>query len=265
MARAIGALPWYVWPAAAASVAFLALALLSAESGHVDWAGFWLTFVVLSIAVATLLTTLPTAGKLWVARQEELGVDDMIFYVYNEPPHGQVPRDILFQVHLAVANAGGRKLVLSSLRLEKLIGISGAEIRLPGLSLPVEARRIKQGAGWRIEDNVMHHHNFLEFIPVPHLLEPDDIITMQLRVRPCIDWSANWSVDRLRTMADALQDPVSRLEVRGLYRLGSRLVDDTFSIEGLAVLQQDLYRRRLGALTHGFASRPQVDERACPE
>src|SRR5258706_597348 len=181
-------LPWYFWASVVIAVMFLIVAVQSARAGHIDWAGFQVTIAVLAIAVATLLATLPTPAHLWIERQYELEVDDVIFYLYDEPGIGMVPRDILFQVHVAVANVGGRKSVLSALRIEALLDRDGAEIRIPEFALPVLAQRVRQGGGWRITDNVMHKHSFLEFIQEPYVLEPDDVITMRLRARPGIDW-----------------------------------------------------------------------------
>jgi hypothetical protein len=54
---------------------------------------------VFAIAFATLLATLPTPAQLWIERQNEFGLDDIIFYVYDEPQIGQTPCGILFQGH----------------------------------------------------------------------------------------------------------------------------------------------------------------------
>ena len=47
-------------------------------------------------------------------RQHELGYDDLIFYGSSAT---EIPRDFLLQMHVAVANMGGRKGVLSRLEL----------------------------------------------------------------------------------------------------------------------------------------------------
>ncbi len=98
--------------------------------------------------------------------------------------------------------------MLSALRLDALLDIHGKEFQIPEFSLPVPAQRVRQGGGWRIEDSVFHRHSYLEFIPGPFMLEPDDVITMRLRARPGIDWSAKWTVARIGQLALSLQNPI---------------------------------------------------------
>src|SRR2546428_11901101 len=153
-------LPAYFWLAVALGVVLLGISVRSAQSAHMDWAGYQLTGAVVSLAFATLLATLPSPAQLWIERQHELGVDDVIFYIYDEHPVGQVPRDILFQVHIAVANMGGRKAVLSVLQVEAVLDGAGKPFDIPGFTLPVGAQRVQQGSGWRIVDNVMNKHMY---------------------------------------------------------------------------------------------------------
>jgi len=153
-------------------------------------------------------------------------------------------------------------VVLSKLFFERVLDTAGRAMALPGMSLPLEGQRIMQGGGWRIEDNVMHHTSYLEFIPGPYVLEPDEVITMRLRARPFVDWSETWTIERLREMALTLRQPIGGVEVRLRYRQGQRLVDQIFRITGLTVLQQPLYAERLRTLTGDFTDRPQVQERA---
>jgi len=254
--------PRYFWVALLLSLALLVAATQSAVSGHVGWSSFQVTIAVLAIAAATLLATLPMPAKLWVERQYELGVDDVIFYLYDEPFVGEVPRDILFQVHVAVANLGGRKAVLSALRIEALLDGAGSEIPIPGLEFPILAQRVQQGGGWRIEDRVMHHYNYLDFIPGPHILEPDEVITMRLRFRPGIDWSQRWNLKALREMCNALQRPIMAIRVTAIYRRGRSVMHDSFKVDGLQVLQQDKYAARVSEITNDFRARPTVEERA---
>jgi hypothetical protein len=259
--RAVGLLPWYFSLSVVVAVPFTAIAIMSALSGHVDWAAFQITVPVLLVAVSTLTATLPSPAQIWIDRQHELGIDDVIFYMSDEPGFNQVPRDILFQGHIAVANAGGRKCVLSSLRLEGVVDDNGQPVRVPGLQPPVAARRVQQGSGWRIEDNVMHKHNYLELIPGPFVLEPDEVITMQLRVRPGIDWSAKWTADSLRDAWVDLERQIRAVTVTATYRQGKRIRTDRITVKGLSVLQQDVYRDRLHVLTNGFSIRPAIPEK----
>lgn len=255
-------LPWYFWLGVLISVLFLVLSLQSARSGHLDWATYQFTASVFAIAFATLLAALPSPAQLWIERQHELGVDDVIFFISYDPPIGQTPRDILFQVHIAVANMGGRKAVLSRLTLGRVLDGAGQSIAIPEFTLPVQAQRVKQGSGWRIVDNVMHKHNYLEFIPGPYLLDPDDVITMRLRARPGIDWSAKWSLKQLKAFYDALNNrPIKSLEVSATYRYANRLKTDNFVIKDITVLQQQQYLEALKAITNDFAIRPNALER----
>jgi hypothetical protein len=254
-------LPWYFGVSVFFGIVFLGLALISALRGHVDWAGFQVSLSVLVIAGASLLATLPTPAKLWIERQHELGIDDVIFYIYDEPEMGRIPRDILFQVHVAVANVGGRKAILSALRIEALLDADGRKIEIPAFILPVLAQRVRQGGGWRIVDDVMHKHSYMDFMPGPYLLEPDDVITMRLRARPGIDWSDKWTVEMLRAMAVSLDRPLRGVAVSADYRQGNRLVTDRFEISGLSVLQQDEYVEELRLLTNEFKLRPNIAAR----
>jgi hypothetical protein len=256
-------LPWYFWLGVAVSILFLVISVLSATSGHVDWAGYQFTIAVFAIAFATLLATLPAPAQLWIERQHELGVDDVIFYIYNEPPVGQVPRDILFQVHIAVANMGGRKAVLSVLRVDAILDSSGSAFELPEFNLPVNAQRVQQGAGWRIVDNVMHKHNYLEFIPGPYVLDPDDVITMRLRARPGIDWSANWSLEKLKAFHQALNNrPITAIRISAIFRYANRLRNAKFDIKSISVLQQQQYVDELQRVTNDFTTLPNAQYRA---
>jgi hypothetical protein len=251
-------LPWYFWPAVIIAIAFVIVAVRSAISGHVDWAGFLINFAVLAIAFAALLATLPTPATLWIERQYELEISDVIFYLYDEANVGKVPRDIVFQIHVSVANVGGRKAVLSALRFEAVLDRDGSEIRIPGFTLPVLAQRVQQGGGFRIEDNVIHHHRFQDFIQAPYVLEPDDVITMRLRARPCVDWSKQWTLDRIRQLATALQQPIAAVRVTAIYRRGRDVVQQGFVVKGLTVLQQELYVSQLETLTDDFQALPPV-------
>ena len=76
----------------------------------------------------------------------ELGIDDLIFYVYPNQSTDSVavPRDFLLQLHVAVANIGGRKLVLSALRLTHFSDEEGHSIALPDTPMPLNAHRVDQ-------------------------------------------------------------------------------------------------------------------------
>src|SRR6266511_816374 len=105
-----GILPALVWIAVAA----FAAVWLVIRNG--DVASVVVGLAVLFFAAWTVRLVAPRAGELWIERQEELDLDDLIFFVYPQPAESgqqQVPRDYLLQLHVAVVNVGGRKVVLS--------------------------------------------------------------------------------------------------------------------------------------------------------
>ncbi len=256
-------LPWYFWIGTIVSLAFLFVSVVSALSGHLDWAAYQFTASVFAIASATLLAALPAPAQLWIERQHELGVDDVLFFIYQEPPVGATPRDILFQVHVAVANMGGRKAVLSYLKIDRILDTHGNPIEMPNFSLPIQAQRVQQGGGWRTVNNLMSTHRYLEYMPGPYVLDPDDVITMRLRARPGIDWSAKWTLVELKAFYDALNNrPIKSIRVTATYRYANRLKSDSFDITDLVVVNQQEYLDALKAITNNFASRPNAPHQA---
>ncbi len=133
---------------------------------------------------------------------------------------------------------------------EALLDRDGVEIRIPEFALPVLAQRVRQGGGWRITDNVMNKHSFLEYIPEPYVLEPDDVITMRLRARPGIDWSERWTLDKFNELATGLKRPIGAVRVVAIYRRGHHVVRQPFVIKDLTVLQQEIYVSRIRELTN---------------
>src|SRR4051794_13668039 len=101
---------WGVW-----GVIVLASAFSGVDSYRQGAWGTWIiNFAVLLIAGWTLQLTLPKPAKLWVERQEELELSDLLFFMVDESnEHPAMPRDILLQLHVAVVNIGGQKGVLS--------------------------------------------------------------------------------------------------------------------------------------------------------
>jgi hypothetical protein len=254
--------PPYFWPSIVIAALLVILAIPLTTVGRIDLAGLSVSLAVFAIAAASLFVASPLPAKLWIERQDELNFDDVIFYLYDEPDFGKVPRDFLIQVHVAVANVGGRKAVLSALCIEALLDSNGKEVRIPGLALPLVAQRVQQGSGWRIMDNVIHKHLSQEYIVGPYVLEPDDVITMRLRTRPGIDWSDRWTLEKIRELWAALQQPIGGMSVTAIYRRGSRVERQPFIIKDLTVLQQELYVSQLQALTKDFQERPTVQEQA---
>jgi hypothetical protein len=243
------------WLIAAAAVVGAAVLTLI---GHVDWAILVITVAVLGVGLATWSATVPRPAELWVERQGELKIDDLIFYVTNQPPQPgqvQVPRDFLLQTHVAACNVGGRKAVLSVLTLEAFQDANGQAIILPTLNLPIQARIVRSRSGFSMFGNVGDRIFQIEQTSLPVILEADEVVTVQLRTRGGIDWSDAWDLARIRELEASLQRPIKRALVRAIYRRGKTLVQQDFTIE-LSVLQQELFRTQLRALTTDLTVRP---------
>jgi hypothetical protein len=99
---------------------------------------FTLTLAVLVVAAVTLIALLARPAALWVERQDELGLDDLIFF------GGERPTEFLLQLHVAAANVGGRKGVLSALYLDVFADARGHEVRPYQLPMPLQAQLARQ-------------------------------------------------------------------------------------------------------------------------
>jgi hypothetical protein len=148
--------------------------------------GSWLIdFAVLLIAGWTLQLTLPKPAKLWVERQDELNLSDLIFFVVEETnEHPAMPRDFLLQLHVAVINVDGQNGVLSALKLEHFLDKYGRQIRPYQLPFPIEASQVVTEKTWELTRPVFR----LIETPPPFVLEPNDVLTLRLRARRGIDW-----------------------------------------------------------------------------
>src|SRR5207248_10777623 len=126
-----------------------------------------------------------------------------IFYVYQEVADGrqlQVPRDFLLQLHVTLVNVGGRKAVLSSVKLADLQDSGGARIQLDELPMPIQAHQLVSRRYWTIQGLAQE----LQEVPPPFTLEPDDAVTLRFRVRRGIDWSPRWGLQPLKAIAEQL-------------------------------------------------------------
>jgi hypothetical protein len=109
----------------------------------------------------------------------------------------------------------------------------------------------------------MSKHQYMEYIPGPSVLDPDDVITMRLRARPGIDWSAKWALTELKAFYDAINTrPVKSIRVSAIYLYANRLKSQTFDITDLAVVNQGEYANALKAITADFAVQPNPPHRA---
>jgi hypothetical protein len=241
----------------AASVSF---AMTWTVTRGTDAAATVLSAAGLVVALITLSFVVPKPAELWVGRQDELGLDDLIFYIYPHPaPPGaqQVPRDYLLQLHVAVANIGGRKAVLSSLRLDEFFDAKGQAVCLPELPIPLQAMQVDQRSGWI---NRERHSQLLHVLP-PYLLEPDDVITLRFRARQGLDWSDRWGLQELRKFADAISRPIEGAKLTASFRRGAVLVRRSFTVS-VRVLQQQEFHELLRSSTAEFTERPSFPEEA---
>jgi hypothetical protein len=223
--------------------------------------GNWLVSVaVLVIGALTLHIVAPTPGRLVVERQHELELSDLIFYVYPQPASfddTQVPQDYLLQLHVAVTNVGGRKAVLSRLRLNRFVTRSGQRIHLPeGVHGSLQAHKWVQG---RFAPNLYVGPAVptAQQVGPPFTLEPDEVETLRFRMRRGVDWSQRWTLERLRDYAEQLTDPIVAVEGDITYRRGAKVVTDSWSVD-LVVAQQELYVELFSKLTAGFTKLPDL-------
>lgn len=222
-----------------------------------------LSIPILSVALLTLRYTVPRPARLTVDRLDEAGLTDLIFYIYplqDDPERGEVqPGDYLLQLHVAVANLGDRKAVLSIIRIDGFHNSAGEIVHLPGAPHTIEGARWVQRMGWR--GGQFHHENMSE--PGPYVLDPDDVIVMRFRVRPGIDWSDRWTLDSLRAFCDPLSDPLCSAFGTVIWRRAGVVVTERFEVS-LVVEQQDKYVRQVKDLTQDFTQIPDLPERPLP-
>jgi hypothetical protein len=201
-----------------------------------------------------------------VDRQDELGLDDLIFYVYEEgEPSTRVPRDFLLQLHVAVSNVGGRKAVLSKLELTAFLDAQKCSIDIglvPTKAIQYSTRELRTItlAVLRGQHNNFERFSTSEEFPGPFLLIPDDVITLRLRARGGIDWAERWTLEALESLGSALKREISYARLVATYRRGDEAVTQTFDVR-LQVLQQSMYKEALESVTDCYKTRPNFDIR----
>jgi len=187
-----------------------------------------------------------------VVRQDELGLDDLVFYLVDLPA-GRVPREFLLQLHIAVANVGGRKAVVSKVTIEAFFDVAGRMVDLPGATKTHRATRYTQRSGWR--DGHYSFENEME--PGPWLLAPDDVITLRFRCRRGVDWSASFGLPELRAIHDHLHAPIACARGTVVWREGSAVREDAFEVV-VKTVQQEEYVQALRNLTKNFTVLPSI-------
>ncbi len=242
-------------------VAVVAAALLAAVS-RLDIANILLTVTVLVIATLSLEASWPLTGKLVIERQQELRhVGDLFFFSYPEPAvaDGYLPRDVLFEMYVAVANVGGRKSLLLGVSLEAFLDAQGQPVSSPMLPVPVLAEQYRQ---WQSRDLLAASlHIQSETKMPPFVLDPDEVLSLRLRARHGIDWSPSWDLAALKDVAESLARPVTQGRMLLIYRRGPSLVRETVVLPLVSEAHED-FAQRLAKVTANFTTMPSVQARA---
>ena len=245
------------WITVAAALGVGVVGLLVARGDVVESADLP-SLVVGLLAVAVALLTLkyvaPRPARVLVMRQDELGFSDLIFYMYQSGDQ-QVPRDYLLQLHVAVANVGGRKAVVSKVEIDTFHGSDRSPRQLPDAPTAIRASQFYQQHGWR------NHKYFTENVSRsgPWLLEPGDVITLRFRARRGIDWSARWTLASLRSFGESVEQEFVAASGCVTWREGRHTNLDRFEV-AVESVQQHEYVNALREITQEFTIRPSVDE-----
>ncbi len=243
--------------AAAIVIVALVVFVVAGESlQRSDAPGLVIAGAGLGVALVTLWFVVPTPARVIVDRQDELQLTDLIFYLYEDGALGKVPRAILLQLHMAVANVGGRKAVVSRVRIDRLVNDEGEEVVLPGVPQQIRAAEYRQRTGWRNHERYFEN----ETSGGPWVLASDDVITLRFRFRRGLTWEPAEDLDHLRAYADALRSPIRRAEGTVTWRQGGSVRHDQFQAR-LETKQQAEYTTALDALTEHFTTRPDVPPR----
>lgn len=246
-----------LWPFVVAIV-LISVVIISLRGG--DLATFLVSAAVLLLTAATLRYIVPQRAELYLEREHEATPDDLIFYVYEESLGGgqqRVPRDFLLQLHVTIVNIGGRKAVLSSVKLTELQDNGGNRLALSELPMPVQGHQLVSRRFWTMQGPAQE----LQEVPPPFTLEPDDAVTLRFRVRRGIDWSVRWDLAALRTFGQELTKPIEGAKVVATFWRGAERVQREFPVD-ISVLQQPLYLEALRGVTRDFTVRPNVPSRA---
>jgi hypothetical protein len=235
-----------------------AFAIVRVASTGEEVATVVLSVPVLAITAATFWLTTPKRAKLVVIRQDELGLDDLVFFIYDEGEWGQVPRDYLLQLHVAVCNVGDRKAVLSGLEIRGFAREDRKTVHLPDAPQVIAAHQYHWQSGW--VDGQPHYQSIEH--PPPFVLDAGDVITLRFRCRCAIDWSHS-NPDALRRYCEPLGSPIRRAFGEMTWRRGDHLERETFQVE-IRATQQEQYLDAVRALTDNFTRAPNVPHRPVP-
>jgi hypothetical protein len=239
---------------AAAVVAALVIAAVT----RLDIANFVLTVTVLIVATLTLLAAWIPPARLVIERQPELThAGDLLFFSYPESsvPGGHVPRDVVLQMYVAVANVGGRKALLLGISVEEYLNADGKPVSSELLPVPVLASEYRQ---WESRDLLARSlHIESETRMPPFVLAPDEVLSLRLRRKWGVNWSPAWDLARLRHVAESLAIAVTHARLLLIYRRGQSLIRESMVVP-LVVQAQSDFAQRLATVTSDFNVRPAV-------
>lgn len=152
-----------------------------------------------------------------------------------------------------ITNLGGRKAVLSSIRLDRFVNQEGETIYLPGASGQHSGNQWTQRSGW--VNGAFQTENFR--MPGPWVLEPDDVIVIRFRTRRGLNWDKTWVLPKLSDFCVPLRSPVVTAHGGVTWRRAEDIVRENFKVD-LRVEQQEKYVALVDALTQGFTVLPSV-------
>jgi hypothetical protein len=228
--------------AISAVVAVISVAAALAVNKETDLATFVATLAVLLVGLVTFAVVSPQPSHLMYDR-EYTDIDDLVFFLDSDPdrPGSTYAGTIRVQHHVAVWNEGRRKGVLLRLELLAFEDEHGREVMLPGVRLPIAARRFV----WRTE--VTGDRRDSGMIPVrpPFTLEPDDVVTLRLDTTGGFVEPADLRTARLDEIAAQLKRPIVRASTRIIYRQGGRVVEDAPKAVEVRCVQQAEYVQAL--------------------
>ncbi len=251
------------WFLLLASLAFLLLAiggtfgLLLAD--RQDLANVLLAIAVLAVAIVTLLVTVPAPARLHFEKEDRpQSPDDLVFYLWSNPsaPGVQWPRDFTLNLDIVVINVGGRKTVLSHLGLIEFLGATDQKIVPHTLPMPLYATLIRQRRGFVSTGGIGGLHFQTDQEPGPWVIGPDEAITLRLRWRGGINWSApRWNLEETGRLAASLEHAITKARIEGIYRRGREKTTEEFVVS-VNVQAQALYRSKLLELTQDLTTMP---------
>lgn len=223
--------------------------------------GYIFAGIALVLGAWQVYVASPSPGAIRVERQAELNLDDLIFFLapYPGSTREEIPRDFLLQLHVAVTNAGGRKVALSRLDLTSLRNDRGQVVRIPDVPAMLSASlyRVRQ-----VYTPQGPSHIGAQFY-LPLTLEPDDVLTMRFRFRRGVDWSESWDLGKLAELCSALSRPITAATLTLVYRSGAKVMEREIRVP-IKTVQQEKYASMLRSMTRQFTRRPDVPPQYVP-